>query len=133
MLANYARIVRRAVVVTVIVAAIMIAAGAGVGGVKGLVGALLGAGLVTVFCGVTVAVVSWTARVSPQAMMLAGIGSYLTKIIVLLILVGVFQDSTAFNPRMFGLTAIVCVLAYSVGQIVWSIRLKTLYVEPGGK
>jgi len=68
--------------------------------------------------------------VSPQAMMGAAIGTYLLKILVLLFLVGRFQDSTAFNPRIFGLTAIVCVLTYSAAQMIWSMRLKMLYVEP---
>jgi len=49
---------------------------------------------------------------------------------VLLFLVGRFQDSTAFNPRIFGITAIVCVLTYSAAQMIWSMRLKMLYVEP---
>jgi ATP synthase protein I len=65
-------------------------------------------------------------------MMATAVGSYLIKIIVLLFLVGQFQNSTAFNPRLFGLTAIVHVLAWSAAQVVWSMRLKTLYVEPDG-
>jgi len=31
---------------------------------------------------------------------------------------------------MFGMTAIVCVLVYSAAQVVWSMRLKALYVDP---
>jgi ATP synthase protein I len=68
--------------------------------------------------------------VSPQAMMVAALSTYLVKIVILLILVGQFQNSAAFNPRMFGMTAIVCVLAYSAAQVVWSMRLKALYVDP---
>jgi ATP synthase protein I len=85
---------------------------------------------VIAFFGISVLVVGRAAKVSPQAMMVAAIATYLGKIIVLLFLVGQFQDSTAFNPRLFGLTAIVCVLAYSAAQMIWSIRLKMLYVEP---
>jgi hypothetical protein len=48
----------------------------------------------------------------------------------LLFLVGRLQGSTAFSDRLFGLTAIVCVLAYSAAQVVWGMRLKMLYVEP---
>jgi len=129
MLASYATIIRRAAALTAIAAAIMVAVGAAVSGVKGLIGALLGVALVAIFYGVTVSVVKWTAKYNPQIMMLAGMGTYLLKIIVLLVLVGLFQNSTAFNPRLFGLTAIVCVLVYSAGQVIWSVRLKTLYVE----
>ena len=56
--------------------------------------------------------------------------TYLVKIVVLLFLVGRFQNSTAFDDRLFGLTAIVCVLAYTAAQVGWSMRLKSLYVEP---
>ena len=128
--ANYAVILRRSAMLTAPVALLMIVLGAILGGSKGLIGAALGVGLVIVFFGISVLVVGRAAKVSPQAMMIAAIATYLAKIIVLLVLVGIFQDSTAFNGRFFGLTVIVCVLAYSAAQMVWSMRLKMLYVEP---
>ncbi len=130
MLATYAVIIRRSALLTAPVALLMLVLGAVLGGGKGLLGAALGVALVVVFFGISVLVVGRAARVSPQAMMGAALATYLVKILVLLILVGRFQDSTAFNPRLFGLTAIVCVLAYSAAQIGWSMRLKMLYVEP---
>lgn len=130
MVANYVRIVRRSAAVAAVAAAVMIALAAGLTGTKGLVGALIGVGIVAVFFGISVLVVGRAARVSPQAMMVAALTSYLLKIVVLLVLVGEFQNSTAFNPRMFGLTAIVCVIVYSLAQVLWSMRLKTLYVDP---
>jgi len=95
--------------------------------------AVIAVGLVTMFFGISIVAVGRAARISPPAMMATAIGTYLLKIIILLFLVGQFQNSTAFNPRLFGLTAIVLVLAWSGAQIAWSIRLKTLYVEPDGK
>ena len=130
MLATYAVIIRRSALVTAPVALLMIVLGALLGGAKGLLGAVLGVALVIAFFGISVLVVGRFARVSPQAMMGAAIGTYLLKILVLLFLVGRFQDSTAFNPRIFGITAIVCVLTYSAAQMIWSMRLKMLYVEP---
>jgi ATP synthase protein I len=112
---------------------VMIALAAGLAGSKGLVGAMIGVGIVAVFFGVSVIVVGRAARVSPQAMMVAAITTYLVKIVILLFLVGQFQDSAAFNPRMFGMTAIVCIIVYSAAQVIWSMRLKTLYVEPDGE
>jgi ATP synthase protein I len=132
MLAHYAPIARRSAVVTAGVAAIMVAISAGVGGAKGLLAAIIAVGLVAAFFGISIVAVGRAARVSPPAMMATAVGSYLIKIIVLLFLVGQFQNSTAFNPRLFGLTAIVLVLAWSAAQVVWSMRLKTLYVEPDG-
>jgi ATP synthase protein I len=128
--ANYAVILRRSAMLTAPVALLMIVLGAILGGSKGLLGAALGVGVVIVFFGISVLVVGRAAKVSPQAMMIAAIATYLAKIVVLLVLVGIFQDSTAFNGRFFGLTVIVCVLAYSAAQMLWSMRLKMLYVEP---
>jgi ATP synthase protein I len=130
MLATYAVILRRSALLTAPVALLMIVLGAVLGGTKGLLGAALGVALVIAFFGISVLVVGRAAKVSPQVMMVAAIATYLGKILVLLVLVGQFQDSTAFNPRLFGLTAIVCVLVYSAAQMMWSIRLKMLYVEP---
>ena len=130
MSANYAVILRRSAMLTAPVALLMIVLGAILDGSKGLLGAALGVGVVIVFFGISVLVVGRAAKVSPQAMMIAAIATYLAKIVVLLVLVGIFQDSTAFNGRFFGLTVIVCVLAYSAAQMLWSMRLKMLYVEP---
>ena len=130
---NYSRIAGRSALVTAAVALVMLAICTGVSGVKGLIAVLLAMALVAFFFGVSIVAVGRAARFSPQAMMLVAIATYLIKILILLILVGQFQDSTAFNGRLFGLTAIVCVIAYSVAQVVWSMRLKTLYVDPDGK
>jgi hypothetical protein len=62
-----------------------------------------------------------------------GIGSYLFKMLVLVILFGEFQNSTAFSPVLFGLTALVLVAAYDGSLIVWWTRTKMLYVEPDGE
>jgi ATP synthase protein I len=133
MVANYARIARRSAAVAGVVAVLMIALGAGVGGSKGLIGAVIGVGIVALFFGISVLAVGRAARVSPQAMMVTAMITYLVKILVLLFLVGQFQGSAAFNPRIFGLTAIVCVIVYSVAQVIFTMRLKVLYVEPDGE
>jgi len=130
MLADYAWIARRSAVVAAGVGAVMVGLAAGFGGSKALIGAAIGVGLVAVFFGISMIAVGRAARVSPQAMMVTALSTYLIKIVVLLFLVGRFQGSTAFNPRMFGLTAIVCILAYSGAQVMWSMRRKMLYVQP---
>jgi ATP synthase protein I len=112
---------------------IMVALCAVLGGAKGLLGAVIGAVVVALFFGISVAVVSYAARISPQAMMGAALGTFFFKILALIIIFGQFQDTTAFNPKSFGLTVLVCVLAYSAGLMAWSMRLKALYVEPDGE
>jgi ATP synthase protein I len=94
---------------------------------------VIAAAVVAAFFGLSVIAVGRAARVSPQAMMGTAVATYIVKILLLLIFVGAFQNTTAFSPRAFGLTALVCILAYTGAQVVWSMRLKMLYVEPDGK
>jgi ATP synthase protein I len=133
MLANIAPMARRAAIVTAPVAAVMVVLSAVLGGHKGLIGAAIAVAVVTAFFGLSAVALSQAAKVSPQAMMLAGMGTYLVKILVLLFLVGRFQNSTAFSAWLFGLNAIVLVLVYDGAlALTWS-RTKQLYVEPDGE
>lgn len=132
MLANYGQIVRRSAATTAAVGAVMVIAGALAGGTKGLVGAVLGVLLVAVFFAISVFSVGRAARHSPQAMMITAMSVYLVKIIALLFFVVRFANTTAFSPRLFGLAALACILAWTASQVIWSLRLKTLYVEPAG-
>jgi ATP synthase protein I len=103
---------------------------AAIGGHKGVIGAAIAVGVVAAFFGLSVLALSRAARISAQAMMLAGMGTYIFKILVLLFLVGRFQNSTAFSPWYFGLTAIVLVLVYDAALAITFSRTKMLYVEP---
>jgi ATP synthase protein I len=130
--ATYARIARRSALVTAVTAVIMAAVSLGIGGAKGLLGAALGIALVAIFFAISVFAVGRAARISPQAMMITAMVTYIVKILVLLVFVAVFGSTTAFNGRLFGLTALACVLTWCLAQVVWSMRLKFLYVEPRG-
>jgi ATP synthase protein I len=133
MTANYARIVRRSAAVTAVAAVVMVVLATVLAGSKGLIGALIGVVVVVLFFGISVLAVGRAARVSPQAMMGTAIVTYLVKILILIVIFGQLQDTTAFNPKAFGLTILVCVLAYTGAQAIWSMRLKMLYVEPDGE
>lgn len=130
MLAKYAIIIRRAGALTAVAAAIMVAVSAALVGAKGLYGALIGVGIVTVFFGISVLVVGRAARVSPQAMMLAAIITYLVKIVALAVVVSALHGMTAFSDRALGFTAIGCILVWSAAQVITAVKIKMLYVEP---
>ena len=130
MLAKYATIVRRAGALTAVAAAIMVAVSAALVGTKGLIGALIGVVIVTVFFGISVVVVGRAARISPPAMMLAAIITYLVKIVALAVVVSALNGTTAFSTRALGFTAIGCILVWSATQVITTIKLKMLYVEP---
>lgn len=133
MVAHYARIVRRSAATAAVAAAIMTGLATVISGSKGLIGAAIGVAVITLFFGISVIAVGRAARVSPQAMMATAVGTYIVKILLLLVFLGEFENATAFNPKAFGLTALACILAYTGAQVVWSMRLKMLYVEPDGE
>ena len=130
MLAKYATIVRRAGALTALAAAIMVGVSAALVGTKGLIGALVGVAIVTVFFGISVLVVGRAARRSPQAMMVAAMITYLVKIVALAIVVSTLNGTTAFSTRALGFTAIGCILVWSATQVITTMKLKMLYVEP---
>jgi ATP synthase protein I len=130
MLAKYATIVRRAGALTAVAAAIMVAVSAALVGVKGLIGALVGVAIVTVFFGISVLVVGRAARRSPQAMMVAAMVTYLVKIVALAIVVSTLNGTTAFSSRTTGVVAIGCILIWSAAQVITAMKVKMLYVEP---
>jgi ATP synthase protein I len=130
MLAKYAIIVRRAGAVTAVAAAIMVAVSAALVGAKGLYGALIGVALVIVFFGISVLVVGRAARVSPQAMMVAAMITYVVKIVALGIVVSTLHGVTAFSGRALGFTALGCILVWSATQVITTVKIKMLYVEP---
>jgi ATP synthase protein I len=133
MLANYARITRWSAGLTAIIAAVMIGISAAISGSHGLIGALLGVALVAIFFGIDILVIGRVARISPQAMMVAGIILYLFKIIVLAVAVRALGGTSFFSAKLFGLTAIICILAWCAAQVITSVKFKALYVEPDGK
>src|SRR6266496_1589782 len=130
MLAKYATVVRRAGALTAVAAAIMVAISAALVGVKGLIGALIGVAIVTVFFGISVLVVGRAARKSPQAMMVAALVTYLVKIVLLAVVVSSLNGTTAFSTRTVGFVAIGCILVWSAAQVITAIKVKMLYVEP---
>jgi ATP synthase protein I len=131
--ATYARIARHSALSAAVVAVVMAAVSGGVGGVRGLLGAVLGILLVAAFFSISVFAVGRAARISPQAMMITAMVSYIAKILILLFFVVGFSNTTAFSTRLFGLSALACILAWCGAQVFWSMRLKFLYVEPRGE
>jgi ATP synthase protein I len=133
MLGSYAVILRRSAMLTAPAALVMVVLSAIIGGGKGLLGAVLAIVLVTAFFGISALVVSRAGRHSPRAMMIAALSTYLVKILVLLFVAAKFSGTTAFNGKLFGLTAIVCILVWTGVQAVVSMRQKVPYVELDGK
>ena len=133
MTTQYARVVRWSLALTSVVAAVAVVLCAALGGSKGAYGALIGVGVVTAFFAISIIVVGRAAKVNPMAMMVAALGTFLGKIIAFMIVLALLRHSTAFNGKMLGFTALACILAWSASQVITSMKLNMLYVEPDGK
>jgi ATP synthase protein I len=133
MLASYATVARRAAALTAIAAAIMVGVSAALVGVKGLFGALVGVAIVVVFFGISIVAVGRAAKISPPAMMVAALATFLVKILALAFVVSALKGTTAFSTRTLGFVAIGCILVWSAAQVIAAIKVKMLYVEPAGK
>jgi len=132
MMANYGRVVRRSALLTGVVAAACVAVCAALGGAKGLYGALIGVAIVTAFFGISVLVVGRAAKISPHVMMATAMVSYVVKVIGFAIVMILLGKSTAFDGKMLGFTALICILAWGAAEIVNTIKLRVPYVEPDG-
>jgi ATP synthase protein I len=137
MLANDARTFVRSAVPTAVAGALLVALGAVLHGAKGAFGGLIGVAVVTVFFALSLLAVNRAAKISPSAMYAAGMGTYLVKIVLLMVMVALFNGITAFDTHWFGLTALLCILVWSAGQVVTFVRtrvpLETSLPSGGGR
>jgi ATP synthase protein I len=131
MQAEDVRALRQSAVPTAVVGVLCAVVSGLTAGSKGVLGAALALLMVTGFFTISTVVLSRAARVSPQTMMATALGSYLVKILILAVVTAQFKDTTLFNGRAFGLTAIVCVLSWSATQVRTWMKAKVFYVEPG--
>jgi ATP synthase protein I len=58
------------------------------------------------------------------------LATYLVKIVVLGVFMGIFKNTTLFNTKAFGLTVLACALVWVGFQVRAFLKLKMLYVEP---
>lgn len=130
MLANYARIIRRSAAIAVAVAVTMVALSAALGGRRGLYGGLLAVAIVTVFFAISLVAVGYASQAGLTAMMATAIVTYTAKIIILAVVVSSLAESDFFDPQLFAVTAIICVLAWSIAQMITTVRMRQLYFDP---
>jgi ATP synthase protein I len=130
MQAEDVRTLRQSAVPTAIVGVLCGGVAGFASGEKGVLGAAIALAVVTVFFMISSVALNRAAKVSPQAMMIAAMSSFLVKIALLMLMVALFRNSTAFNGRAYGLSAIVCVLAWTGTQVRWMAKSKMLYVDP---
>lgn len=133
MQANDVRVLKSAALPTMLVGVVAVVVALLAAGGKGALGGVIGTLLVGVFFSISVVAVSYAARVSPQMMAIAAMLSYLVKVVVIMIALSVFGDTTAWNPKAFAWTVVVCTLVWTAFEVRAFIKTKMLYVDPEAK
>ncbi|MEV5500046.1 hypothetical protein AB0M50_32065 [Nonomuraea fuscirosea] len=130
MQANDVRVLKSAAIPTLAVGVVAVVVALLAAGGKGALGAGIGALLVGIFFSISVVAVSYAARVSPQMMAIAAMLSYLVKVVVIMLVLSAFGDTTAWNSRAFAWTVVVCTLVWTGFEVRAFIKTKMLYVDP---
>ncbi|MFI7616815.1 hypothetical protein ACIBP6_36870 [Nonomuraea terrae] len=113
-----------AVGVVAVVAALLLAGG------KGALGAAMGIVLVAVFFGVTLVAVGFASRVSPHVMGAVAMGTYLVKVVAVMLVLAVFRDTTLWDFRAFAWSILVGTLVWTGFEARAFLKTKMLYVDP---
>ncbi|MBN6056005.1 hypothetical protein JYK22_29005 [Nonomuraea sp. RK-328] len=133
MQANDVRVLKSAAIPTLAVGAIAAVVALVVAGGKGALGAIVGTLLVGVFFSISVVAVSYAAKVSPQVMAMAAMGSYLVKVVAVMLMLVSFGDAGAWHPKSFAWSVVLCTIVWTAFEVRAFIKTKMLYVDPEAK
>ncbi|OIJ90641.1 hypothetical protein [Streptomyces monashensis] len=115
---------------TAVAGVITVAVSAAVAGGKGALGAAVGTLLAILFMGVGLYVLQWTAKTLPQLFQMMGLLLYVAQLLLLLIFVAVFKDTSLFNPKTFAVALVVATVVWMAAQARAHMKAKIFYVDP---
>jgi ATP synthase protein I len=127
---NDARILLQAAVPTAAVGAIAAVVSGVVAGGKGALGAVVGALLAILFMGIGLYVLQRTAKSLPHLFQAMGLMLYVAQLLLLLMFVGLFKDTTAFDPKTFAIGLVVATVVWMAAQARAHMKAKIFYVDP---
>lgn len=127
---NDARNLAQAAVPTAAVGVLAAVVSGVVAGGKGAIGAVVGTVIVILFMGIGLYVLQRTAKSYPQLFQMMGLMLYAAQLLLLVIFMAVFKNTTLFNPRAFAITLVVATLTWIAAQTRAHMKAKILYVEP---
>ena len=99
-------------------------------GASGAWGALLGMAIPVAFFSVTAAVALWTARVRPEWLGAAVLGSWLIKVIVLIAVLAWLSNADFYNRAIFFVMLLIGTIGYLVVEAAIVLRTRVPYVDP---
>ncbi|MGW2486827.1 hypothetical protein ACWCV9_06340 [Streptomyces sp. NPDC001606] len=127
---NDARNLLQIAVPTAAVGAIAVAVSAALAGGKGALGAAVGTVLAILFMGIGLYVLQWTAKTLPQLFQAMGLMLYMAQLLLLLIFVAVFKDTSLFNAKAFAAALVVATVVWMAAQARAHMKAKIFYVDP---
>lgn len=130
MLPNDVRILRGAAIIAAPVGVVATVVSTIVAGGKGLIGGVVALAVVAVFFGLGTWALMRMTQDKPQVAMTAGMLVYVVQILLIGVFIVVFNGTTLFNGRAFGLTLLCTTLAWVGGQIRHTLTSRMLYVDP---
>ncbi|MGW1758625.1 hypothetical protein [Streptomyces mirabilis] len=127
---NDARNLLHTAVPTAAVGVIAVAVSGVVAGGKGALGAGVGTLLAILFMGIGLYVLQWTAKTLPQLFQAMGLMLYVAQLLLLLIFVALFKNTSLFNPRAFAVGLVLATVVWMAAQARAHMKAKIFYVDP---
>ncbi|MDK1346422.1 hypothetical protein QNO09_24585 [Streptomyces sp. 378] len=127
---NDARNLLQCAVPTAAAGAVVVAVSGVVAGGKGAVGAAVGAVLAILFMGIGLYVLQWTAKTLPQLFQAMGLMLYVAQLLLLLIFVALFKDTSLFNAKTFALGLVIATVVWMAAQARAHMKAKIFYIDP---
>ncbi|MCD0451325.1 hypothetical protein LO762_19285 [Actinocorallia sp. API 0066] len=113
---------------------VAVAVGTFVSGLEGALGAALAAAAVIAFFSLSAYVVNWASKISPQTVIIAGLTSYVLKVLAMMILVSAVKGVTVFDTAVFGWTVVGLAVAWIVAEFRITLNTRKPYIdEPAGE
>ncbi|MEV6837958.1 hypothetical protein AB0N17_26180 [Streptomyces sp. NPDC051133] len=127
---NDARNLLQTAVPTAAAGVIAVAVSAAVAGGEGALGAAVGTVLAILFMGIGLYVLQWTAKTLPQLFQAMGLMLYVAQLLLLLIFLAVFKDTSLFNPKTFAVSLVVATVVWMAAQARAHMKAKIFYIDP---
>ncbi|MER0240662.1 hypothetical protein AAHZ94_01190 [Streptomyces sp. HSW2009] len=130
MQSNDARIFLHTAVPTAAAGVLAVVLSAVFAGGKGAIGAVIGALLVIALMGMGLVVLQWIAKSLPQLFQGIGLVLYVVQLLLMVVFLAVFKNTTFFNPRAFAITLVAATIVWIGAQARAQMKAKVFYVDP---
>ncbi|RAY15756.1 hypothetical protein DPM19_08240 [Actinomadura craniellae] len=124
-----ARILRSAAIPTALAGVLAVVLCGVLSGSKGVIAAIMALAMVSIFFTISVLAVSYAAKISPQAMLPAALGSYIIKLLVLSVALSALQNVTVWDTKAFAWSVLALTLVWVVAEARYFLRTKIAYVD----